>query len=735
LKHESSLASIAIGLVLVALTSGRCDDWILFSFVSFVFGVLVALKCDHLNIQEVVALELTRTNVVESAGKQIGIQRLDRHTEQILFCVGVVIVAGFLAMLMRSTLSRYSPAMGVAFYCACVCITFRDESSQSFPASVVVLSCMLVLSLASNYIFRLHVAVSLFCLSVLMVDSAVEFEYDDETTGRGIHVLADALKNPGPNNLSAIKFLLVIGYGACVVHDFVSFLFIGMFLRLIHVIYVASVATITCQGTLELLSRVRHVPKWMVPSQERLREIIESGRLKKLSTTTWVDIYTSIRRLDPYNLKDSATPGTIVCCALLFCICFSVVMAGRCIFSNRVAWRWNSTREVVVLPLFLVVIHGTFYVIFGPEKLLKILVTPVYVTAQCGVIYSLLSGICESVNTKRNHFFCMEYFRNAYWENVSNEAPAGEPILHAGGELRPPPFVLMGKDDKRISLLSEEVNKYTAQYRASFQKVQVLTTKQATKGKDEAVYKDIICDIAMEQSHAACLISKAAYSSENVALHLRELVSDAETERDILRSVRHYSRLLCDTESQNVKRQAIKRQTDNALTTFMWLREEMEQGETNAENLLDTARLEIRSAVKYIAKAKFTLEGIEPYRKKLDDALNLIRSEVSPFIMDVGSMDQYLEKQMKLLCNEGVDQTSTRTETAAATPYERALLSKHGKLSDLDRDALRVASGGSSTFTGEESLGTISSQASKRKRWFHVFQRWKRSKSKTKKEK
>jgi len=641
-QAEDAMAlSAALCLLSLCTASGQCDETLLFGMICTLFGALVTWRLPELEV-ETILRELSgpglQTDVVGWAEAALGVE-IGRSAGAVLFSVGWVAAGAGVVVLARHTLQKYSPAACVVLYCACLSTVLRDRAAESPWVLGTIVASMCLLSLKSNHVLRLHIAAACFCACMLLMSEWVQ--RDPQETGIEIDLVL------GP---SGVSLCLTVGLGACLVHDLTANFLLEPAVDFAHLCYVLLSTLFSVDSLLELVSK-------NIVAQERLSWLTPKTQVASLR---WEDCLMRLGRVRlAAGWHEVLKYENLVAIAPLFCVSFALTMTVRRLLSPTSAWRRDRPKIAIGLVLMAVAMLLVWVYVNEYSHIVKVVASPAALTMGSGLVYLLVSLVTESTKYQsiaKGKWWTMVYFRTDDGSSKTNTSLTIGGAEHMNRS-EPPPFFIRGADDTRVKHIVEELRDLESTYKNLT--LQVYKLERANERPEQRSSPDLslMDQLARQQIQAASVACRAAVASEKIALQLRELASDAETERDLLVSIRKDAKahaaagIAPGKQARDQHYMVIKRQMDNAMKSFKFLREEMEEAETKAETLMEKARRELRRAVKYYASCRLTTRD-KQMRTDLDKLMTTLTTQIDKRIMDPVQMNHQLVEAKNLFRDE-----------------------------------------------------------------------------------
>ncbi|GBG33939.1 Hypothetical Protein FCC1311_101622 [Hondaea fermentalgiana] len=706
-EEDAMVLGIGVTVACVCMASGQCDEMLLFGAISLLFGILVTCKLPALHVETTLrdaGAPEHRTDIMAALEREAGID-LSTDTEAILFSVGWVLTALAILLLARRTLQRYSPAACVILYCACLSTVLRDRAADAQPVMATIVASMCALSLKSNHVLRLHIAAACFCACMLVMSEWSQSSSSSSSSGSDAHGGGGGLEVQEVLGPSGVSLCLTVGLGACLAHDLTAFFLLEPAVDAAHLCYVLLATLFNVDAALELASGhlLPVIERWI---PQNLVSAHRGPAATKVLQMRWAD---SLERMGRLRVSapwaEILTYPNLVALAPPFCVFFASTMILRRLFSPKATWRRSRFKwTVAILACGLAGTLAWAYTSAWDWRVLSRHATsPAALTMASSGLYLLVTLVTASTkhcSIVKGKWWTMIYFQSG--QLAAGNGSGGRGGNGSGGRGGaaarggPPPFYIRGADDARVKAVATELTKLLGTYKSLALQVQRL--QRATEGNVAPGREPDLEDVeqlAKQQIQAADVACRAAVAAEKVALQLRELTSDAETERDLLLSIRKHSKTVAAAgRSTNDHYMVIKRQTDNAVSSFALMRKEMEDAETQAESLMEQARRELRRAVKYYARSRLAARD-KHARHDLDQLMAKLTTRVDRQIMDPDQVKHYLSAAKASAQSDtgrGVAGASGSASTPAAGP-SHSLQPFAGHPAGESKDALASPSG------------------------------------------
>ncbi len=547
-----------IVLMIMCVGSGRIDGWLFFIGWTCLFGLICALR-----LGDGLSGYGNGSNVVSMLG-------LDGQDLQVVaVCIGLICGTFGLSMLCKMSLNKYSPASCVFLYLCCVVTVLNDACLDMPFVGFVFCCCILALSFTSNAILRLHVAASVCCCNFVLFRKAVNEDFE---------------------KMSPSVFL-VLGFGACISHDFVV-PWLGRFiLDSIHALYVLACAFVVEQYVSEVLNA-------------------QDGKLQALR---YGEIKTS-------SVAEFASP---------LCVFVSCALILRALISPGGEFVSLGTRLNIgaFCGLSLIGVLAKF----SNESFEA---SPAFHTVCLIYLYCLVSEV-HKVPANNIQWLTMPYLLEP--AAVSSE---GKDVKNSSSstESGPPPFVLLGAEDTRVQNLIIKVNNLE---KAQQEKRKSLNALLEQKGGDENLVKcaNLHADIARLS------IDKAS-KAEEITILLRQIMYTREPQ--VLANLRKYIRDHTPQGKTSSHYVSLRRQLDNAYTNLDWLTEEHKVYQLKYIQADNDAQKEGRQVIIYLARCRLMAAGNNRAREQINEIIaDLKQRFVSSDLMHPGRFDYFLDAAQK----------------------------------------------------------------------------------------
>lgn len=653
-----AFAASSLGAVL----SGRVDEAVVFGCVALAVSAFTIAEIDNLGVSE--ALDWLgspdrRTDLVGTLKQWVPrVWVLDPEVEVLCLAVSLFLVAALLALFAQRTLERYSPFLHALLYCCAVGVAMRDQALEREQMQIALLATMVLLSLMSNHILRLHVAASLFCCFLVLLGQ----DMSDKK--------CFSLTNPFLVNLC-----LVVGFGTLIVHDLVVFLLLSAIWAALQSFYVVLFAFLGTDTLLELITgvsidqapfKLKSLLLQSPAARATAKTSASNSIIKPIYQLTWSECAgewnavlsdllaqgfpssgsSTFSRWLSSVISPSSLPTSFQRLRLLappFCAAISLALTVRLFVAPSAPWSKSESRRALVAVLFTLIAAcaGAYFGGFhghaagDAKEILQFCTGPAFVSIASACMYAHLLGI---VGPKIGSGAPKKWLTLGYWVNAFPDNAAGEESSTATVQGAPPPFVQKLEDDHRIrrsfqkyaseklkfNLLSRELLKrenlvclYARDGNAENKSPPASASKQRGTGSDNEAaanhggqeskylwfsdHKEAIAILEL-RGQLCDIAARLAALSEEIAAHTRDVASDAETEHAILQKAREYQHSKNGKESKPNVNTAIKRQVKNARATFAWHVMEMENAETTAAAELEQATMQIRETIIYYAR-------------------------------------------------------------------------------------------------------------------------------------